>query len=70
MVIRWAVQITPETFQETSAWMNEGLCSVQTLRFHFVHLCCCTVSVILTPDIVPWNLSTILTTGILLIQSS
>lgn len=49
-VIRWAVQITPETFQEASACMNEGLCPVQTLHLHM----CITVavqSVILIPYI-------------------
>lgn len=29
-VIRWAVQVTPEAFQEASGWMNVTLCPVRT----------------------------------------
>lgn len=58
-VIRWVVQITPETFQEATSWMNEGLCLVQTLHLHM----CISVAVqcvILIPYIVPWNVPMIL----------
>lgn len=33
-VIRWALPVTPETFQETSSSMNEGLCPAQTFCLH------------------------------------
>lgn len=59
-MIRWAVKITPETFQEASAGMNEGLCPVQTLH---LHLCISVAAgcVILIPSVLPWKLITVLT---------
>lgn len=54
-VISQAVQITPETFQEASAWMNEVFCPVQP---PYVCLWAWTICVIQIPFIVGWNLPT------------